>query len=99
MSISSYLAVQANLPSVKVPVIVVFTQYDKLINQVDFELGSSSDGLNNDAIKELIKKRAEAKLREICIGPLERFVASIGSDIPHATVSSGYRCSGCLVRA
>ncbi|KAJ8581722.1 hypothetical protein M405DRAFT_831972 [Rhizopogon salebrosus TDB-379] len=71
-----------------VPVIVVFTQYDKLINQVDFELGSSGNGLNHDAIKELIKDRAEAKLRESCIGPLERFVASIGSDIPHATVST-----------
>ncbi|KAJ8587350.1 hypothetical protein M405DRAFT_934775 [Rhizopogon salebrosus TDB-379] len=86
--ISNYLAVQVNLPLVKVPVIVVFTQYDKLINQVDFELGSSGDGLSNDTIKELIMNRAEAKLRESCIGPLERFVASIGSDIPHATVST-----------
>ncbi|KAJ8593314.1 hypothetical protein M405DRAFT_930900 [Rhizopogon salebrosus TDB-379] len=70
-----------------VPVIVVFTQYDKLINQVDYELGLSGDVLNND-IKGLIKSRAETKLQEICIGPLDRFVASKGSVIPHATVST-----------
>jgi hypothetical protein len=95
MLISNYIAVQVNLPLVKVPVIVVFTQYDKLINQVDYELGLSGDVLNND-IKGLIKSRAETKLQEICIGPLDRFVASKGSVIPHATVSSRYRYSGCL---
>jgi hypothetical protein len=78
---------------VKVPIIVVFTKYDGLINQVDFELGPSGDGLSDDAINKLIKERAAKRLHEFCIGPLERFVKS---DIPHAAVSSGYRYSESL---
>jgi hypothetical protein len=83
-------------PLVKVPVIVVFTKYDRLIDQVDYELGPSGDGLSDDAIKEVVKGRAETKLREVCIKPLEEFA---GSDIPHAAISSGYRCSDRLVCA
>jgi hypothetical protein len=81
---------------VKVPVIVVFTKYDRLIDQVDFELGPSGNGLSDDAIKELVRERAETKLQEVCIKPLEEFA---GSDIPHAAISSEYRCSGRLVCA
>jgi hypothetical protein len=81
---------------VKVPVIVVFTKYDWLIDQVDYELGPSGDGLSDDAIKELIKERAETTLQEALIKPLEEFA---GSDVPHAAISSGYRCSDCLVCA
>jgi hypothetical protein len=79
---------------VKVPVIVVFTQYDKLVDQVDYELGPSLNGLSDDAIKELIRERADTKLQEICNRLLERFA---GSDIPHAAVSSGCRCFDRLV--
>jgi hypothetical protein len=81
---------------VKVPIIVVFTKYDGLINQMDYELGPSGDGLSDDDINKLIRERAEKRLHEFCIGPLERFVKS---DIPHAAVSSGYRCSDHLVCA
>jgi hypothetical protein len=82
-------------PLLKVPIIAVFTKYDKLIDQVEYEL-EPVDELGDDAINELIKARAETRLQEICIGPLER---SAGSDIPHVAVSGGYRCSGCLVCA
>jgi hypothetical protein len=81
---------------VKVPVIVVFTKYDEVINQVDYDLGPSLDELSDDAIEELIKEGAKSELQETCIRPLERFA---GSDIPYATVSSEYRCSDHLVCA
>jgi hypothetical protein len=81
---------------VKVPIIAVFTKYDGLIDRVDYELEPSVYEFSDDAIKELVNKRAETKLREICIGPLEEFA---GSDIPHIAVSSGYRCSDHLICA
>ena len=95
---SSSLAVQvAAYPSVKVPFIIVFTKYDDIINQVDFDLGPSlEEGLSDDAINELVKERADTKLRETCIEPLKVLP---GPDIPYAAVSSGYRHSDNLVRA
>jgi hypothetical protein len=96
--ISSYLAGQVVIyPSVKVPFIVVFTKYDGLIDQMDHDLGPClEEGLSDDAINELVKERADTKLRETCIEPLK---ALPGPDIPHAAVSSGYRHSDRLVRA
>jgi hypothetical protein len=95
--ISSYLAVQvATYPSVKVPFIIVLTKYDEIVNQVDYDLGPSLDGLSDDNIEELIKKGADDELRKTCIEPLKAFA---GPDIPYAAVSSGYRHSDRLVRA
>ncbi|KIK39067.1 hypothetical protein CY34DRAFT_808695 [Suillus luteus UH-Slu-Lm8-n1] len=69
-----------------IPVVVVFTKYDRFINRVNRTLDESSlVGLSPNAIKELIKNKADAELKEICIGPLEKYA---GSDVPHATVST-----------
>ncbi|KAG1722913.1 hypothetical protein EDB19DRAFT_1954343 [Suillus lakei] len=68
-----------------IPVVIVLTKYDRFVNRVDRTLNESSlAGLSPNAVKELIKNKADAELKEICIGPLEKFA---GSDIPHATVS------------
>jgi hypothetical protein len=83
-------------PLVKVPVIVVFTKYDGLINQFDYDLGPSGGGLNDHAIKQLVEGRAGTKLRETCVRPVQLFA---GSDIPITTVSSGYYYSDYLVCA
>jgi hypothetical protein len=97
MLICSYLTVQvATYPSVKVPFVIVFTKYDEIVNQVDYDLGPSLEGLSDDAIEERIKKGADAELRKTCIEPLKAFA---GPDTPYAPVSSGYRYSDCLVRA
>ncbi|KAG1847392.1 hypothetical protein F4604DRAFT_166432 [Suillus subluteus] len=69
-----------------IPVVVVFTKYDRFINRVDRTLDESSlVGLSSNAVKELVKNKADAELKEICIGPLEKFA---GSDVPYATVST-----------
>ncbi|KAG1870355.1 hypothetical protein C8R48DRAFT_80883 [Suillus tomentosus] len=69
-----------------VPVIVVLTKYDRLVNQIQLTLDKTSlKGLSNEAIKELAKKNAEAELQNSCIRPLEKFA---GSNIPHAAVST-----------
>ncbi|KAG2034763.1 hypothetical protein BDR03DRAFT_1013208 [Suillus americanus] len=69
-----------------IPVVVVFTKYDRFINRINRTLDESSlVGLSPNAIKELIKNTADAELKEICIAPLEKFA---GSDVPHATVST-----------
>ena len=54
-----------------------------LVDQVDYELGPSLDELSDEAIVELVKKRAEAKLQEICIRPLGQLA---GSDILHVSL-------------
>ncbi|KAG1858794.1 hypothetical protein DFJ58DRAFT_781762 [Suillus subalutaceus] len=69
-----------------VPVIVVFTKYDKLIDRMDRTLDESSlEGLSDNDIKKLIKNKAETELQKICIGPLKKFA---GPDIPSATIST-----------
>jgi histone H3/H4 len=78
---------------VKVPIVVVFTKYDTLLDRVERTMNKSSlKGLSKEAVKELIKKSAEDKIQEVCIAPLEKFA---GSDIPHVMVSSGCHCCDC----
>ncbi|KAG2134598.1 uncharacterized protein EDB93DRAFT_1306011 [Suillus bovinus] len=72
-----------------VPVIVVFTKYDMLIDRVERTLDESSlDGLSDQAVKELIKNKAEAELQDICIRPLEKFAGEGDVRFPHATIST-----------
>ncbi|KAG1842100.1 hypothetical protein C8R48DRAFT_41138 [Suillus tomentosus] len=74
-----------------VPVIVVLTKYDILVDRVERTLNEASlDGLSEKAIKELVKENAETEVQNTCIGPLEEFT---GSDIPYATISTakGYK--------
>ncbi|KAG2052520.1 hypothetical protein BDR06DRAFT_957503 [Suillus hirtellus] len=69
-----------------VPVIIVLTKYDKLIEHVERTLDEASlDELSDKAFDELVKRKAEAEVQDTCIGPLEEFS---GSDIPHATIST-----------
>jgi hypothetical protein len=84
-----YLSVQMSTYLwMKVPVVVVFTKYDKLIDRVDRILDESAlEGLSDDEVKELVKQKAEAELREMCTKPFEEFA---GLDIPYATISSVY---------
>ncbi|KAG2052519.1 hypothetical protein BDR06DRAFT_957500 [Suillus hirtellus] len=75
----------------KVPVIVVLTKYDMLIERMERNLDEASlDELSDEEIEELVKNKAEAELQDTCIGPLEELA---GSDIPHATISTakGYK--------
>ncbi|KAG2052281.1 hypothetical protein BDR06DRAFT_1009775 [Suillus hirtellus] len=81
-----FLALKRSGKLGNIPVVVVFTKYDRFINRVNRTLNESSlVGLSSNAVKELIKNTADAELKEICIGPLEKFA---GSDVPHATVST-----------
>ncbi|KAG2088267.1 uncharacterized protein F5147DRAFT_781040 [Suillus discolor] len=66
-----------------VPIVVVLTKYNMLIERIQRTLGGSS--LSDEAYEELTKKNAEAELQDTCIGPLEQFS---GPNIPHATVST-----------
>ncbi|KAJ8588887.1 hypothetical protein M405DRAFT_862566 [Rhizopogon salebrosus TDB-379] len=69
-----------------VPFVIVFTKYDEIVNQVDYDLGPTlEEGLSDDTIEELIKKEADTKLLETCIKPLKVFA---GPDIPYAPVST-----------
>ncbi|KAG2072248.1 hypothetical protein BDR04DRAFT_1096827 [Suillus decipiens] len=69
-----------------IPVIVVLTKYDMLIDRMERTIDETSlNTLSNETIKELVKKKAEVELQDICIGPLEKFA---GPHIPHAKIST-----------
>ncbi|KAG1869351.1 hypothetical protein DFJ58DRAFT_723202 [Suillus subalutaceus] len=69
-----------------IPVIVVLTKYDVLVDRIERTLDETSlNGLSDKAIMELAKNKADAELQKICIGPLEKFS---GPDIPHAEIST-----------
>jgi hypothetical protein len=92
--INIYIFARLELTDGQVPVIVVFTQYDKLLERIHRTLDESPlVGLSSSAVKEFIKNKADAELKEICIGPLEKFA---GLDVPYAMVSSEYHYCGCL---
>ncbi|KAG2159537.1 uncharacterized protein EDB93DRAFT_1116177 [Suillus bovinus] len=77
-----------------VPLIVVFTKYDILVDRVERTLDKTFlDGLSDEAIKELVNNRAEAELQDICIRPLQKFA---GPDIPHVTISTKEDYKGTL---
>ncbi|OAX37671.1 hypothetical protein K503DRAFT_219392 [Rhizopogon vinicolor AM-OR11-026] len=68
-----------------IPVVVVLTKYDKFIDHAGRTLDYSTlKGLSDDAVKKLIKQRAEAE-RDVFI---ERVQKDAGSNIPYATVST-----------
>jgi hypothetical protein len=68
-----------------------------LIERMERNLDEASlDELSDEEIEELVKNKAEAELRDTCIGPLEELA---GSDIPHATISSVYQYSDRFTRA
>ncbi|OAX32138.1 hypothetical protein K503DRAFT_635243 [Rhizopogon vinicolor AM-OR11-026] len=67
----------------KIPVVVVLTKYDKFMDRVDRTLSDTDlDGLSDDAVKDLVKRRADAEVYHIC----GRLFA--GSDVPYAIVST-----------
>ncbi|KAG2105519.1 uncharacterized protein F5147DRAFT_775294 [Suillus discolor] len=69
-----------------VPVIVVLTKYDMIIGRIERNLDETyANELNDKAIKEVIKNKAEAELQNTCIGPLKQFT---GPDIPYVTIST-----------
>ncbi|KAG2355913.1 hypothetical protein BDR07DRAFT_1424802, partial [Suillus spraguei] len=69
-----------------IPVVVVLTKYDMLIDRMERTIDETSlNILSNEAIKELAKTKAEAELQDICIGPLQRFA---GPDIPYVKIST-----------
>ncbi|KAG1777945.1 hypothetical protein EV702DRAFT_1278288 [Suillus placidus] len=68
-----------------VPIVIVFTKYDLLLERVERTLDESAmKSLSKADIQELTETRAKDKLQEICIAPLE----TLGSGIPHVTVST-----------
>ncbi|KAG2126191.1 hypothetical protein BD769DRAFT_1668628 [Suillus cothurnatus] len=91
-----FLALKNNGTLGDIPVIVVLTKYDMLIDRMERTLDDTSlNRLSDEAIKERIKKNAEAELWDTCIGPLEKFA---GPDIPHAMISTREDYKETLIR-
>ncbi|KAG2030122.1 hypothetical protein BDR03DRAFT_987296 [Suillus americanus] len=81
-----FLTLKSNGTLGDIPVIVVLTKYDMLIDRMERTLdGTSLNKLSDAAIKDFARNKAEAELQDTCIGPLEKFA---GPDIPHAKIST-----------
>ncbi|KAK7005435.1 hypothetical protein R3P38DRAFT_2556886, partial [Favolaschia claudopus] len=57
----------------KVPLIVVFTQFDKLISLVEQELTDEEMDMDLEECELLVMTRGAAKFGEICLPPLKTF--------------------------
>jgi len=56
-----------------IPVTVVFTQFDKLVNQIEFKIKKSRlKNKSKEEIKDLIESDANDAFEEICVHPLNR---------------------------
>ncbi|EDR00515.1 uncharacterized protein LACBIDRAFT_334152, partial [Laccaria bicolor S238N-H82] len=72
-----------------VPVITVFTKYDRLVTQVKFgnnnEFMHRTKTLDADARNALLVKEANERFETLCVRP---FRAVVGPDVPHISVST-----------
>ncbi|OAX34157.1 kinase-like protein [Rhizopogon vinicolor AM-OR11-026] len=65
-----------------IPVVAVLTKYDKFMDRVERTLDDKYlDGLSDDAVKDVVKERADAELHDVCAQSLNKLA---GSDIPYA---------------
>jgi GTP-binding protein EngB required for normal cell division len=55
-----------------VPIVVVFTQFDKLVNRMEQELTDEEEDMPEERITQLCLQRAVAEFKKACVGPLER---------------------------
>jgi hypothetical protein len=80
---------------VPVPLIIVFTKYDKLVAREDIKFDDSRrEELSEDAVSSLINREAGLAFKEECIAPLEK---RLGSRIPpYKGVSGKWACRSCL---
>jgi hypothetical protein len=69
-----------------VPIIAVFTKYDKVMAWKDRTFDESR-ATDEDERELLIKQDADAAVQELCTAPLEAYV---GTAVPHMTISSTY---------
>jgi hypothetical protein len=67
-----------------VPIVIVLTKYDALVDQEDL-LFDDSQCENEEEISKLVRKKALAILETDCIAPLKEV---IGAGILYAAVSS-----------
>jgi hypothetical protein len=78
-----------------VPLIVVFTKYDKLVRREDMDFDKHQrEGLSKDAISDQIKRKANMAFTEECITPLEERLRS--QIPPYKEVSRECACHYCL---
>jgi hypothetical protein len=78
-----------------VPLIVVFTKYDTLVDREDMDFDESQrEELGEGAVSGLIRRQANVAFMEECIEPLKK---RLGSQIPpYKEVSGKCACRSCL---
>ena len=86
-----FFLVDDHSPSDLVPVITVFTKYDRLVTQVKFgnnsEFMRRTKTLDPEARNALLVKETNERFETLCVRP---FRAVVGPDVPHIPVSSKF---------
>ena len=76
-----------------VPIIVVFTQYDRLVSKIEQEVLDDSElRMEDDEMEVYIRAKADATFEELCVAPFK--TATEGSVLVHyVKVSSEFHQS------
>jgi hypothetical protein len=78
----------------KVPIIAVFTKYDKLYDREKRTLDESiCEGKTDEEISQLVEQAADAALQKDCINPLKE---RVGEEVPYIAVSIGEKFKATL---
>jgi len=79
-----FLGKQTSLEVIRdIPIIVVFTQYDLLPNQVEYDFEDELEDLEDDQAKTAVDKKAKEIYQQSCVGPVRR----INTDVQCVKVS------------
>lgn len=83
---SSYGWINKWYVSIAVPIIAIFTKYDKLVNDAELDIDEECfTGLDDAGIAVFCRKAADTAFKELCITPFE---AVVQQTVPHVAVSS-----------
>ncbi|KAF7354258.1 G domain-containing protein [Mycena venus] len=72
----------------KVPVVVVFTQHDKLLSMINFKL--PEPGRTPEEIHKLCAEKAQPIFQECCVAPLTQLSARLSVEISWVCTSGGF---------
>ena len=68
-----------------VPVVMVFTKFDKFQRSIRKEIVIGNRGTTADEVNALVERKVEEKLKENCLVPLNKFTGT--EKFPYAVVS------------
>jgi len=73
----------------QVPIVVVFTQFDRLVCRMEEHLTDKEMDMSDDKINKLCLQRADAEFKTSCLEPLQKFASRL--EYAKTSVEDGYQ--------